>query len=50
MGKEVEETDTFSFNESFSSKLFKIKIGTVSAQKETEHEGIETRHKVRSCL
>jgi hypothetical protein len=46
MSKEVEESDSFTFNESFSSKLFKIKIGTVSAQKEGEVEKQETRHKV----
>lgn len=46
MSKEVEETDKFSFNEQFSSKLYKIKIGTVSAQKEGEVEKQETRHKV----
>jgi hypothetical protein len=47
MSKEVEEGDSFSFNEAFSSKLYKIKIGTVSAQKEGEVEKQETRHKVR---
>ncbi|WIA11985.1 hypothetical protein OEZ85_012066 [Tetradesmus obliquus] len=46
MSKEVEEGDSFSFNEAFSSKLYKIKIGTVSAQKEGEMEKQETRHKV----
>jgi hypothetical protein len=47
MSKEVEESDSFTFNEAFSSKLYKIKIGTVSAQKEGEVEKQETRHKVR---
>ncbi|KIZ04219.1 hypothetical protein MNEG_3746 [Monoraphidium neglectum] len=46
MSKDVEEGDSFSFNEKFSSKLFKIKIGTVSATKEGEAEKNETRHKV----
>eukprot|EP00878_Enallax_costatus_P014463 GHUV01015127.1.p1 GENE.GHUV01015127.1~~GHUV01015127.1.p1 ORF type:complete len:678 (+),score=256.68 GHUV01015127.1:760-2793(+) len=46
MSKEVEETDKFSFNDAFTSKLYKIKIGTVSAQKEGEVEKQETRHKV----
>lgn len=50
MSKEVEEGDSFSFNEAFSSKLYKIKIGTVSAQKEGEVEKQETRHKVRYLL
>lgn len=45
-GKEVSETDTFSFNEDFHNKLYKIKIATVSAQKESEPEKQETRHKV----
>ena len=46
MGKEISETDVFSFNEEFHNKLYKIKIATVSAQKESEPEKIETRHKV----
>jgi len=46
MSKEVDEADVFTFNDKFSSKLFKIKIGTVSAQKEGELEKQETRHKV----
>eukprot|EP00884_Botryococcus_braunii_P000722 jgi/Botrbrau1/10650/Bobra.53_2s0008.1 len=46
MGKDVDENDMFSFNENFTSKLFKIKIGTVSAQKESEPEKADTRHKV----
>jgi hypothetical protein len=46
MSKEVDEADVFTFNDKFSSKLFKIKIGTVSAQKEGEAEKQETRHKV----
>ena len=46
MGKDISETDVFSFNEEFHNKLYKIKIATVSAQKESEPEKIETRHKV----
>ncbi|KAK9804506.1 hypothetical protein WJX73_000815 [Symbiochloris irregularis] len=46
MGKEVEETDVFHFNEAFTSKFYKVKIGTVSAQKESEPEKQETRLKV----
>ena len=46
MGKDISETDVFSFNEEFHNKLYKIKIATVSAQKESEPEKQETRHKV----
>lgn len=46
MGKDISETDVFSFNEEFHNKLYKIKIATVSAQKDSEPEKIETRHKV----
>ncbi|GBF91645.1 hypothetical protein Rsub_03949 [Raphidocelis subcapitata] len=46
MSKEVDEGDAFAFNDKFSAKLFKIKIGTVSASKEGEAEKNETRHKV----
>ena len=47
MSKDVDEGDVFAFNDKFSSKLFKIKIGTVSAAKEGEAEKAETRHKAR---
>lgn len=50
MSKDVEETDMFSFNEAFSSKFFKVKIGTISAQKESEPEKQETRIKVITSL
>lgn len=54
MGKDISESDVFSFNEEFHNKLYKIKIATVSAQKESEPEKQETRHKVsnlnRLCL
>ena len=50
MSKDVEETDTFSFNEAFTSKFFKVKIGTISAQKESEPEKQETRIKVGWCM
>ena len=46
MGKEVGEDDVFVFNEAFSSKFYKVKVGTISAAKETEPEKAETRHKV----
>ena len=44
MGKDISESDVFSFNEEFHNKLYKIKIATVSAQKESEPEKQETRH------
>jgi len=43
--KPVEESDTFSFNTKFKSKLFKVKVNTV-VQKETEVERSDTRLKV----
>ncbi|CAI5982418.1 unnamed protein product [Closterium sp. NIES-65] len=46
VGKEVGDDDTFHFNHKFTSKFFKVKIGTISAQKETEPEKAETRQKV----
>ncbi|KAJ0818018.1 putative cullin protein, neddylation [Helianthus annuus] len=46
MSKDVSENDSFFFNDSFSSKLYKVKIGTVVAQKESEPEKQETRHRV----
>ena len=45
-GKEIDEEDVFVFNDKFSSKLHKVKIGTVSAQKESEPEKVETRQRV----
>ena len=46
MSKDIEETDTFHFNDKFTSKLHKVKIGTVSAQKETEPERTDTRQRI----
>jgi cullin 3 len=46
MSKDISEDDVFFFNEKFTSKLFKVKIGTVVAQRETEPENIETRQRV----
>lgn len=46
MSKEVAEDDAFFFNDKFSSKLYKVKIGTVVAQKESEPEKQETRQRV----
>jgi len=43
--KKVVEDDTFTFNNNFKSKLFKIKIGAIS-QKESEPERSDTRQKV----
>ncbi|CAK9162899.1 unnamed protein product [Ilex paraguariensis] len=46
MSKDISEDDSFFFNDKFTSKLYKIKIGTVVAQKESEPEKQETRHRV----
>ncbi|KAL8161506.1 hypothetical protein V2J09_012995 [Rumex salicifolius] len=46
MSKEIGETDDFLFNDKFSSKFYKVKIGTVVAQKESEPEKQETRQRV----
>jgi len=45
-GREVADGDAFSFNAAFSSKLFKVRVGTVSAAREGEHERVETHHRV----
>lgn len=39
-------TDRFAVNDSFTSKLFRVKIQTVSAKGESEPERTETRNKV----
>lgn len=46
MSKDIEEEDVFIFNDKFISKLHKVKIGTVSAQKESEPEKQETRQRI----
>ncbi|XP_071702046.1 cullin-3A-like [Rutidosis leptorrhynchoides] len=46
MSKDIGEDDVFFFNDKFSSKFYKVKIGTVVAQKESEPEKQETRQKV----
>ncbi|CAH9084543.1 unnamed protein product [Cuscuta europaea] len=46
MSKEIAEDDLFFFNDKFTSKFFKVKIGTVVAQKESEPEKQETRQRV----
>ncbi|XP_010257131.1 PREDICTED: cullin-3A-like [Nelumbo nucifera] len=46
MSKDIGEDDTFFFNDKFTSKFYKVKIGTVVAQKESEPEKQETRQRV----
>ncbi|KAK1314245.1 Cullin-3A [Acorus calamus] len=46
MSKDILAGDRFCVNERFSSKFFKVKIGTVVAQKESEPEKQETRQRV----
>lgn len=46
MSKDIVEDDAFFFNDKFTSKFFKVKIGTVVAQRESEPENIETRQRV----
>jgi cullin 3 len=46
-GREIDEAaDTFHFNNQFSSKLYKVRIGTVSAAREGEVERQETHARV----
>ena len=47
VGRDVDDSDSFSFNEDFSAKQLRFKVGTVSAQKENEAEKQETRQKAR---
>ncbi|XP_010552580.1 PREDICTED: cullin-3B-like [Tarenaya hassleriana] len=46
MSKDIAENDAFVVNDKFTSKFYKVKIGTVVAQKETEPEKQETRQRV----
>ncbi|KAI4352586.1 hypothetical protein L6164_006823 [Bauhinia variegata] len=46
MSKDIAEDDVFFFNDKFTSKFFKVKIGTVVAQRESEPENLETRQRV----
>ncbi|MQL78960.1 hypothetical protein Taro_011404 [Colocasia esculenta] len=46
MSKDIAEEDAFYFNDKFTSKYYKVKIGTVAAQKDTEPETQETRQRV----
>ncbi|XWS32861.1 hypothetical protein CRYUN_Cryun22dG0026500 [Craigia yunnanensis] len=46
MSKDIADTDIFLSNDKFTSKFFKVKIGTVVAQRESEPENQETRQRV----
>ncbi|PSC70166.1 cullin 3 [Micractinium conductrix] len=46
MSRDVKPGDVFSVNDAFTSKLYKVKIGMVAAQRESEGEKAETREKV----
>ncbi|KAJ8773688.1 hypothetical protein K2173_006338 [Erythroxylum novogranatense] len=46
MSKDIGEDDVFLVNDKFTSKFYKVKIGTVVAQKESEPEKQETRQRV----
>lgn len=46
MSKDICAGDVFSINDSFSSKLYRVKIGTVTAAKENEMERGETRERI----
>ncbi|KAL1172233.1 hypothetical protein V6Z11_A05G336100 [Gossypium hirsutum] len=46
MRKDIGEDDSFFVNEKFASKFYKVKVGTVVAQKESEPEKQETRQRV----
>lgn len=50
MSRDVGEQDVFIYNAGFHSKFYKVKIGTVSAQRESEPEKQETRQKARAPL
>uniref|UniRef100_A0A0D9X4U3 Cullin family profile domain-containing protein n=1 Tax=Leersia perrieri TaxID=77586 RepID=A0A0D9X4U3_9ORYZ len=46
MSRDISDDDNFYVNDKFTSKLIKVKIGTVAPQKETEPEKMETRQRV----
>ncbi|KAF3969525.1 hypothetical protein ACB098_01G287600 [Castanea mollissima] len=46
IGRDIAEDDNFSVNDKFSSKLYKVRISTVAAQRESEPENQETRQRV----
>jgi len=45
-GRDVGDDDSFSFNDKFTAKQIRFKVGTVAATKENDVEKAETRHKV----
>lgn len=45
-GREVDPTDSFSFNTDFSSSLQKIKISTISSKVESGEERKETKDRI----
>ncbi|MCI04383.1 cullin-3A-like, partial [Trifolium medium] len=46
ISKDVSEDDEFFVNDKFSSKLYKVKIGTVVAQKKAEPKTLETQKRL----
>ncbi|XP_045810038.1 cullin-3A-like [Trifolium pratense] len=46
MSKDFSEDDVFFVNDKFSSKLYKVKIGTFVAAKESELEKVETQQRI----
>jgi cullin 3 len=46
MSRDIAAGDTFCVNDAFASRLYKVKIGTVSAQRESDVEKAETRERV----
>jgi cullin 3 len=44
--KEIQPTDRFLVNDSFTSKLYRVKINPITAKTETDPERHETRNKV----
>jgi cullin 3 len=44
--KEIQPNDRFSVNDSFTSKLYRVKINPVTAKTENDPERQETRNKV----
>ena len=46
IGRDIGEEDAFSVNDKFTSKLYKVRISTVAAQRESEPENQETRQRV----
>ena len=46
IGRDIGEDDAFSVNDKFTSKLYKVRISTVAAQRESEPENQETRQRV----